>query len=126
MMTGSSRGILFLPMQFIRRKGKGELYHVPFDDGAHGEPPFCGARLRDPHSLRGICLGGTSHLFFIPSHASSLLGGEGQAIPLLPLVAEIMGPSFGGASPPSSPFVTMDLSGGASHLFNTLPMHPFH
>jgi hypothetical protein len=28
-----------------------------------------------------------------------MLGGEGQAIPLLPLVAEIMDPSFGGASP---------------------------
>ena len=55
--------------------------------------------------------------------------------PMLPSVAEIMvlsglrfadlnGPPFLRSEPPPSlPLVTEDPSGGASHLFNTLPAH---
>jgi hypothetical protein len=79
MMTGSSRGVLFLPMQFVRQKGKGELYHVPFDDGGHGEPPFVGRDSETPIRCGGsVWEARPIFSLFLPMH---LVCWEGKGKP---------------------------------------------
>jgi hypothetical protein len=129
MMTRLSGGVLFLPMQFIDRKGKGESSHVPLDDGGRGEPPFCGASSRVPRLLRRIHLEGVSRLF-LHSFPCILSTGRGrESHTTLPLVTDIMALNGSRSSDPNGPFflpsdpefITEDPSRGVSRLFNTLP-----